>query len=141
MVTLHYERSYTQMSTFDERIDEQRALRADHQARRAEYQAQEREQELREMREDPRTIAAIRQGEQERAEREAEAERQRRAEAELRESEARTRLQKEKERHRRLWIAAGTPAVSFERHWPEIEKGTLLENYEVRARGRYESII
>jgi colicin import membrane protein len=136
-VALHNERSYIEMSTADERT----ALQNEHWARRAEYQAQEREQELRELREDPRTIAAVRQGEQERAEREAEAERRRRIEAELRESEARSRLQKEKERHRRLWIAAGNPAESFERHWPEIEKRTLMDNYEERARGRYESII
>jgi hypothetical protein len=132
------------MSTSDEII----ALRQDYQARRAQRQAQEREQELKELREDPRYIAAVRQGEQERAEREAEAEGRRRIEAELRESEARSRLQKEKERHRRLWIAAGNPAEaagnpaeSFERHWPEIEKRTLMDNYEERARGRYESII
>jgi hypothetical protein len=58
------------MSTADEII----ALRQDYQARRAERQAQEREQELKELREDPRYIAAVRQGERERAAREEEAE-------------------------------------------------------------------
>jgi hypothetical protein len=124
------------MTTSDEII----ALRQGYQARRAERQAQEREQALKELHEDPRYIAAVRQGERERAEREAEAERRRRNEAELRESEARSRLQKKKERHGRLWIAAGNPVESFERHWPEIEKQVLMENYRA-ASGRYESII
>jgi len=95
---------------------------------------------LKELREDPRYIAAVRQGEQERAEREAEAERHRRIEAEQRESEARSRLQEERVRHRRLWIASGNPVESFEQHWPEIEKQVLMENYKA-ASGRYESII
>ena len=121
------------MSTSDEII----ALRQGFQTRRAERQAQEREQRLKELREDPRYIAAVRQGERERAAREAEA--RRRSEAELRESEARMRLEREKERKRRLWIASGNPAASFEQHWPEIEKQILMENYG--ASGRYESII
>ena len=119
--------------------DDMIALRQGFQARRAERQAQEREQELKELREDPRYIAAVRQGERERAAREAEAEARRRVEAELRESEARMRLKREKERKRRLWIASGNPAASFEQHWPEIEKQILMENYG--ASGRYESII
>ena len=82
------------MSTSDEII----ALRQGYQARRAERQAQEREQELKELREDPRYIAAVRQGERERAAREAEVETRRRAEGEQRESEARVRLEREKER-------------------------------------------
>ena len=57
------------MSTADEII----ALRQDYQARRADRQAQEREQELKELRENPRYIAAVRQGEREQAAREAEA--------------------------------------------------------------------
>ena len=47
---------------------------ADFEARRAQRQAQEREQELKELREDPRYIAAVRQGERERAAREGERE-------------------------------------------------------------------
>src|SRR5215203_17575 len=129
-------RSRKQMSTSDEII----ALRQGYQARRAERQAQEREQELKELREDPRYIAAVRQGERERAAREAEAEARRRSEAEQRESEARVRLEREKERKRRLWIASGNPVESFERHWPEIQKQVLMENYN-RASGRYESVI
>jgi hypothetical protein len=129
-------RSSKQMSTADEII----ALRQDYQARRAERQAQERERELKELREDPRYIAAVRQGEQERAAREAAEEQRRRTEAELRESEARTRLQAEKERQRRLWISSGNPAEHFEEMWPEIEKQVLMENYRA-ASGRYESII
>src|SRR5829696_1270719 len=113
---------------------------ADFEARRRERQTREREQELKELREDPRYIAAVRQGEQERAAREAAEEQRRRTEAELRESEARTRLQAEKERQRRLWISSGNPAASFEQHWPEIEKQILWEYYN-RASGRYESII
>jgi hypothetical protein len=124
------------MSTSDEII----ALRQGYQARRAQRQAQEREQALKELREDPRYIAAVRQGERERVAREAEAEARRRSEAELRESEARMRLEREKERKRRLWIASGNPAASFEQHWPEIEKQVLMENYRA-ASGRYESII
>ena len=123
------------MSTADEII----ALRQDYQARRADRQAQEREQELKELRENPRYIAAVRQGEREQAAREAEAEARCRIEAERRESEARERLEREKERKRRLWIASGNPAASFEQHWPEIEKQILMENYG--ASGRYESII
>ena len=119
--------------------DDMIALRQGFQARRAERQAQEREQELKEMREDPRYIAAVRQGEQERAAREAAEEQRRRTETELRESEARTRLQAEKERQRRLWISSGNPAEHFEEMWPEIEKQILMENYG--ASGRYESII
>ena len=119
--------------------DDMIALRQGFQARRAERQAQEREQELKELREDPRYIAAVRQGERERAAREAEVEARRRVEAEQRESEARMRLEREKERKRRLWIASGNPAASFEQHWPEIEKQILMENYG--ASGRYESII
>ena len=80
------------MSTSDEII----ALRQGYQARRAERQAQEREQALKELREDPRYIAAVRQGERERAAREAEAEARRRSEAEQRESEARVRLERER---------------------------------------------
>jgi hypothetical protein len=129
-------RSHRKMSTSDEII----ALRQGYQASRAERQAQEREQELKEMREDPRYIAAVRQGEQERAAREAAEEQRRRTEAELRESEARTRLQAEKERQRRLWISSGNPAEHFEEMWPEIEKQILWENYRA-ASGRYESII
>ena len=124
------------MSTADEII----ALRQDYQARRADRQAQEREQELKELRENPRYIAAVRQGEREQAAREAEAEARCRIEAERRESEARERLEREKERKRRLWIASGNPVESFERHWPEIEKQVLMENYRA-ASGRYESII
>ena len=122
------------------KADEIIALRQDYQARRAERQAQEREQALKELREDPRYIAAVRQGERERAAREAEAEARRRSEAEQRESEARVRLEREKERKRRLWIASGNPVESFERHWPEIQKQVLMENYN-RASGRYESVI
>src|SRR5215217_3060449 len=133
--TVHRRRSRKQMSTSDEII----ALRQGYQARRAERQAQEREQALKELREDPRDIGAVRQGERERAAREAGAEARRRSEAEQRESEARVRLEREKERKRRLWIASGNPVESFERHWPEIEKQILIENY--RASGRYESII
>ena len=113
---------------------------ADFEARRHERQSREREQELNELREDPRYIAAVRQGERERAAREAEAETRRLIEAEQRESEARVRLEREKERKRRLWIASGNPVESFERHWPEIEKQVLMENYR-SAGGRYESII
>jgi hypothetical protein len=134
--TTHRRRSHRQMSTSDEII----ALRQGYQARRAQRQAQEREQELKELREDPRYIAAVRQGEQERAAREAAEEQRRRTEAELRESEARTRLQAEKERQRRLWISSGNPAEHFEAMWPEIEKQVLMENYRA-ATGRYESII
>ena len=113
---------------------------ADFEARRRERQTREREQALKELREDPRYIAAVRQGEQERAAREAAEEQRRRTEAELREFEARTRLQAEKERQRRLWISSGNPAEHFEEMWPEIEKQVLMENYRA-ASGRYESII
>lgn len=113
---------------------------ADFEARRRERQTRERKRELLEMREDPRYIAAVRQGEQERVAREAAEEQHRRTEAELRESEARTRLQAEKERQRRLWISSGNPAEQFEEMWPELQKQALMENYRA-ASGRYESII
>jgi hypothetical protein len=73
-------------------------------------------------------------------ERHADFEARRRVEAEQRESEARMGLEREKERKRRLWIASGNPAASFEQHWPEIEKQVLMENYRATS-GRYESII
>ena len=106
---------------------------ADFEARRRERHTREREQELKELREDPRYIAAVRQGEQERAAREAAKEQRRRTEAELRESEARTRLQAEKERQRRLWISSGNPAEHFEEMWPEIEKQVSWRTTELLA--------
>lgn len=123
---------------------------------REEANRQIAEDERRAIREDPRYIAAVRQGQRERAAREAEAEQrrqqreaQRDAEAEQRRqrvveqyrAKAREQLEQERQRRLNVWLSHGGDEQSFNEAWPSMKRRILEEKQATLDRERAESSV